>query len=71
MTVTGRSFCYEPYDLDPGNGRHRADHAGFDVRIPRGVRTRLTGRTMILLTVGATIFLFIYLMAALLRPEWF
>jgi len=26
---------------------------------------------MILLTVGATIFLFIYLLAALLRPEWF
>jgi K+-transporting ATPase KdpF subunit len=26
---------------------------------------------MILLTVGTTIFLFVYLMAALLRPEWF
>jgi len=26
---------------------------------------------MILLTVCATIFLFVYLMAALLRPEWF
>jgi K+-transporting ATPase KdpF subunit len=29
------------------------------------------GNAMIALTVIATIFLFVYLVAALLRPEWF
>jgi K+-transporting ATPase KdpF subunit len=29
------------------------------------------GDIMIVLTVATTIFLFVYLMAALLRPEWF
>jgi K+-transporting ATPase KdpF subunit len=64
-------FCNEPHDLDPGNGCSRSDHAESDVCIPSGVRTRLKGRHMIILTVGATIFLFVYLMAALIRPEWF
>jgi K+-transporting ATPase KdpF subunit len=31
----------------------------------------LTEPIMILLTVIVTVFLFIYLLAALLRPEWF
>jgi K+-transporting ATPase KdpF subunit len=33
--------------------------------------TRFEGRAMILLTAVVTLLLFIYLMAALLRPEWF
>jgi K+-transporting ATPase KdpF subunit len=66
-----RNTCHGFNDLDTGDDGPRANHAGFDVCIPRCVRARVKDFIMIVLTVGATIFLFIYLMAALLRPEWF
>jgi K+-transporting ATPase KdpF subunit len=57
--------------MDPCNDVARALCVGLNVRIPRPMRARVEGKIMILLTVLATVFLFIYLTAALLRPEWF
>jgi len=44
---------------------------GSDVRVPRGLRSGVKGDVMLSLTVIVTVLLFIYLLAALLRPEWF
>ena len=46
---------------------------GCDVRLCLRLRARLKGAVMllILLTVVVSLFLFGYLLAALLRPEWF
>ena len=57
--------------LDPGVVWLRPRRHGPDVRLPRGLRPRLKGSDMILLTAIVTLLLFAYLLAALLRPEWF
>jgi K+-transporting ATPase KdpF subunit len=46
-------------------------HDGFDVRVRGRVRQGVRGVVMIWLTVLVTLFLFGYLLAALLRPERF
>jgi K+-transporting ATPase KdpF subunit len=48
-----------------------AGRVGADVRVHGRLRESLRDRPMIWLTVLVTLFLFIYLFAALLRPEWF
>jgi K+-transporting ATPase KdpF subunit len=51
----------------------RLDNDGLGVRLLGRLREGVTGGdlSMIWLTVFVTIFLFLYLLAALLRPEWF
>jgi K+-transporting ATPase KdpF subunit len=46
---------------------------GLDVRLRGRLRPRLKGAAMIMILLSAlvTLLLFIYLLAALLRPEWF
>jgi len=41
------------------------------VRVHYWLRKSLKGAFMLLLTAMVTLLLFVYLMAALLRPEWF
>ena len=63
---------YEPHGLAAGFVLARSGDDGLDIRLPGRLREGLTwGRFMIWLTVLVTLFLFIYLLAALLRPEWF
>ena len=45
--------------------------AGPDVRFRVRLRQGLKGAVMILLAALVTVLLFLYLLAALLRPEWF
>jgi K+-transporting ATPase KdpF subunit len=44
---------------------------GLVLRLHYGVRKDLTGAAMIYLTGAVSLFLFAYLFAALIRPEWF
>jgi K+-transporting ATPase KdpF subunit len=62
---------HEPVHLAPGPVRLGAAHVGTDVRLCRGLRESLKEAAVIWLTVLVTLFLFAYLLAALLRPEWF
>jgi K+-transporting ATPase KdpF subunit len=63
----------ESHGLAAGDVFARTRNDGFDVRFLGGLRESLNrGRlVMIWLTILVTIFLFVYLLAALLRPEWF
>ena len=60
------SCCLDSGHDHPGSGDH-----GTDVRLRHWLRQSLKGATMLLLTAIVTLLLFIYLLAALLRPEWF
>ena len=53
------------------DGMDRAGHPGPDVRLRGRLRQGVKGAVMILLAALVTVLLFIYLLAALLRPEWF
>ena len=53
-------------DVPAGAGQH--DRL---LRVHRRVRENLRGAGMIYLTAAVSLFLFIYLFAALIRPEWF
>jgi K+-transporting ATPase KdpF subunit len=69
--VLSRSSTHESYHLAPF-----AFPAGLgDVRravcVPGRLQTGLASRAMIWFTIIVTVLLFIYLLAALLRPEWF
>lgn len=44
---------------------------GLVLRIHCGVRQDIGGAAMIYLTGAVSLFLFVYLSAALIRPEWF
>jgi K+-transporting ATPase KdpF subunit len=44
---------------------------GLVLRFHYGVRENLRGAIMIYLTGAVALFLFVYLSAALMRPEWF
>ena len=44
---------------------------GIDVRFRCRLRPRVEAHSMIVLTALVTLLLFVYLLAALLRPEWF
>src|SRR5262249_55050472 len=61
----------EPDDLDPGPDPPGTDNPRLDVRLRRRLRQGVKGAVMIWLAALVTGLLFIYLLAALLRPEWF
>jgi len=61
----------EPDCLVARPGAAGAFHNGPDVPVRGGLREGLKGARMIWLTVVVTVLLFVYLLAALLRPEWF
>ena len=62
---------HEPLGLDTRlAGLGLGDH-GIDVRFSPGLRQSLKETGMLALTILVTVFLFGYLVAALLRPEWF
>jgi K+-transporting ATPase KdpF subunit len=44
---------------------------GLDVRLCVGLRESMKGEAMVVLAAVVTLLLFLYLLAALLRPEWF
>ena len=58
-------------DLASGIATPRAGGARADVRLYHWLRKGVRRNNMLLLTTIVTLLLFIYLMAALLRPEWF
>jgi K+-transporting ATPase KdpF subunit len=66
-----RSLRHELADLAAGHGDLGALDPGADVRVRGRLRQSLEGAAMIVLTAVVTVLLFIYLLAALLRPEWF
>jgi K+-transporting ATPase KdpF subunit len=59
--------------LDPGFSRNRVGRVGVDVRIRDRLRQSLKGYVVFLNLLAAvvTVLLLIYLLTALLRPEWF
>jgi len=57
--------------LDSGDRNSRIGSHDGDVRLRLGLRQGLKGHAMIWFTAAVTLFLFAYLLAALLRPEWF
>jgi K+-transporting ATPase KdpF subunit len=61
----------EPRNVVAWNADSRTCRFGADVRIRDRLRKGLKGPIMLVLTSIVTLLLFIYLMAALLRPEWF
>jgi K+-transporting ATPase KdpF subunit len=78
MSTVLRACCrpleedgHEPCSLVAPAVRRGAGVDGLDVRLLGGVRPGVKGGAMILLTAIVTVLLFIYLIAAMLRPEWF
>jgi K+-transporting ATPase KdpF subunit len=57
--------------LAAGNIPDRLRHNGAVVLVHRRVRQNLKEPAMIYLTAAVSLFLFVYLFAALIRPEWF
>jgi K+-transporting ATPase KdpF subunit len=59
--------------LDSSFGVSRPGSAGIDVRVRGCLRPRLKGDAVFLTLLAAivTLLLFVYLLTALLRPEWF
>jgi K+-transporting ATPase KdpF subunit len=57
--------------LDPGDVVAGPVGSGTDVPVCVCLREGVKGTTVILLTSSVTLLLFVYLLAALLRPEWF
>jgi K+-transporting ATPase KdpF subunit len=57
--------------MDSGNDPFGLGHHGPDVCFLNRLRKGLTRTDMIYLAAIVTAFLFVYLMTALLRPEWF
>jgi K+-transporting ATPase KdpF subunit len=60
-----------PCHLDSRPVPSGTGHDGSDVRLRPGLREGLKETAVIWLAVVVTLFLFVYLLAALLRPEWF
>jgi len=64
----------EPRNLDVGNVSARPSSHGAMLPIHESLRENLKGEAktmMIYLTVAVAAFLFVYLVVALIRPEWF
>jgi K+-transporting ATPase KdpF subunit len=57
--------------LDSGDAVPGARRPGAHVCLHYWLRQGLEGTRMLLLTAIVSLLLFVYLMAALLRPEWF
>jgi K+-transporting ATPase KdpF subunit len=57
--------------MDPGHVLARRCRLGINVCLCRRLRQGVKGAAVILLTSLITILLFVYLLAAMLRPEWF
>ncbi|RPI85283.1 MAG: K(+)-transporting ATPase subunit F [Planctomycetaceae bacterium] len=57
--------------MDSRNGHPRSGDHGTHVRLRRWLRKGLKGSLMLSITAAVTLLLFVYLLAALLRPEWF
>jgi K+-transporting ATPase KdpF subunit len=57
--------------LAAGNIPDRLRRYGAVVPVYRRMRKNLKDVTMIYLTAAVSLFLFVYLFAALIRPEWF
>jgi K+-transporting ATPase KdpF subunit len=64
---------YGSHVLDSGFGFDRCGGVGIDVRVRRHVRPHLKGNAVFLTLLAAvvTLLLLVYLLTALLRPEWF
>ena len=62
---------HESNSLATGNVLLGTRIDGLVLRIHRSVREDLRGAAMIYLTSAVALFLFVYLSAALIRPEWF
>src|SRR5262249_48986879 len=62
---------YGPDPLAAGHVRARPGDDGPHVRLRDRLREGVKGTVMIILAAVVTVLLFIYLLAALLRPEWF
>jgi K+-transporting ATPase KdpF subunit len=61
----------ESDDLDPCDGDSRPGDFGIVIPVFGRLREGVKGTSMLILTASIAILLFIYLVAALLRPEWF
>ena len=66
-----RSLCCGYDLLDSGDGCAGVVHDGIDVCLHGGLRQGVKGLSMLFLSAIVTVLLFIYLLSALLRPEWF
>lgn len=66
-----RRSCLESDHLDSCHGFARPLGHGLDVRVRLCLRQGVKGAVMIILAAIVTLLLFIYLLAALLRPQWF
>jgi K+-transporting ATPase KdpF subunit len=66
-----QGVIYGPDHLASRSVSPGAAHLWVDVSVRGGLRKGLKGALMIWLTVIVALLLFIYLLAALLRPEWF
>ena len=66
-----RSFYDEPRTLDSRHDSSRSCDHGPHVGVRHCLRKSVKGALMIVLAAIVTLLLFIYLLAALLRPEWF
>jgi K+-transporting ATPase KdpF subunit len=69
-------FRYGSDSLEPANLAARLIRAGFGgdgpvVRLHRRMRKSLEDHGMIWVSLVVAVLLFIYLLVALLRPEWF
>jgi K+-transporting ATPase KdpF subunit len=62
---------YGPHNLVARVVRFGVGNPWAAVRLHLRLRASVKGKTVILLTAVVTLLLFIYLLAALLRPEWF
>ena len=73
ISMTHEEIDHEPCSLVARPVRAGIGVNGFDVRVHGGLRARVKGDIMILLTatLGVTVLLSIYLLVAMLRPEWF
>lgn len=66
-----RSYCHGSFGLDSGHRLTGATHTQFDVCLCHWVRQGLKDNLMLIFTAIVTFLLLIYLLTALLRPEWF
>ena len=73
ISMIHEEIDHEPCSLVARPVRPGVGVNGFDVRVPWRLRSSVKGEAMILLTgtLVVTVLLFIYLLAAMLRPEWF
>ncbi len=62
---------HEPADLDPHDGGPGVGDPWTDDRFCLRLRQSVKGDPMTLFAALVALLLFVYLLAALLRPEWF